>query len=452
MATPAAPCALQLPDLPREALVRILALACDTPAQLFAAGAACASLRAAAGCTDAALAPLWNRVMALLDPAGALARPRDFVVRDSEACAQQGAAYATHAHRLPAGWHSLAHALAARTCTVCGHVTRWVAHSETHGLGPLRCCTGCADELLAASGGSEDEAEDADPPLMFCVVLNAFLFEAEPVATLDGDALGGAAAAALQAAVFAASDGDTIVLRGAFNFAADDIMLEVSGERAVRLVGAPPAAPYQPAHGNFQQHAPRTMEELQLGQRERAAAAALAFPSASVHFATGMVVDSNCALWASNLRISGGNRTIGAINFWAWLNNQAMPYEAPCAAMAVDGGAAVVLQRCWVTGYNGSGIVARQRSCLALLQCAVTNTMACAVVCTAETTLRLRGCHVVCNCQPVSYYGDKQPPERERAVNAVNVVADNQLPGGEALTRVLFGGEPPVVPDVLVLT
>jgi hypothetical protein len=85
--------ALRLPDLPREPLARILALACDTPEQLFAAGAACASLRAAAGCTDASLAPLWNRVMALMDPAGALARPSDFVMRDSEACGAHAAGY-----------------------------------------------------------------------------------------------------------------------------------------------------------------------------------------------------------------------------------------------------------------------------------------------------------------------------------------------------------------------
>jgi hypothetical protein len=453
--------ALRLPDLPREPLARILALACDTPEQLFAAGAACASLRAAAGCTDASLAPLWNRVMALVDPAGALARPSGFVMRDSEACCELAAGYAVHARRLGGSWHALAHALAARTCAVCGGVTRCVARCDARRLGPVRCCHGCADALLLAAAAARGEAAPEDAaaaPLTFCVVLNAFLFEGGPVAaTLDADELGApaAAAAALQAAVEAASDGDTILLRGAFTFAADDRALLACGG-AARLLGAPARAPYHADHRNFHPHAPRSAEELLLHQRERAAAAALGFPSASLHFATRGIIAMGIAgdghgLWASHLRISSGDRTLGALHPRAQSSDAALQEDDDdaCAAVLVHVSSALVLQRCWLTGYTGCGVLACEDSCLALLRCCVSNSSNCAVLCAGSTTLCLRGCHVISNCKTVTLRCSKHPAERERALQAANVFAN--LPNRDEQSND-DDAAPPADEDVLLLT
>ncbi len=201
-------------------------------------------------------------------------------------------------------------------------------------------------------------------------------------------------------------------------------------------------------HGNFQPYDYRTDEERRLGVHERAAAAALGFPSASLHFAKKNAVvriSDEHALWASSLRISSGDRSIGALNIKAATQQEEDTRGG--AALVIRSDASVVLQRCWVTAYTGSGVLACERSCLALLRCAMTNNSEESIWSGPSTTMRLHGCHVICNGSIIMYAGGPQQPALDVAFMAANVFADNVQPEKKD-----DDDEDPIGVDVLMLT
>jgi hypothetical protein len=414
-----------LQELPQDLLQRIVASACDTPESLLAVGGLCRALRAATGCPAQQLRPLWTRtIIALVDPAAALAHAceddgdgEDIYFSLAQALARSGAN----------GWFALLHALARRECVACGDVTRWVAWrspaEEDALLGPpCRCCVTCELDADAAGGAaadsnsgaaSESESESSfllAPLLARCAVINAQLFEPQPSVVLVADELNNPGLA-LIAALEDGSDGDTIGLRGAFSAT----HLGIACNAAVRLLGLPGYAPWRNVHAATEGMPADSAELAALGVAEQAAAAAIGFPSASIH------TSDNCfevykPVWLENLYISSG---AGSGDFgvdggvFAGLTSFVLHDDADTGAPSF------VLRRCWITGYQGTGMVLGEGAAAALLQCCVTNCCFAPIYCESHTTLRLRSCHLLWNTLGLGV-GDVSP-EMEQRVAAANV-------------------------------
>jgi hypothetical protein len=244
-------------------------------------------------------------------------------------------------------------------------------------------------------------------------------------------------AATLRAVLMQASDGDTIGLRGAF--AAHTLRIGIYANSAVvRLLGMPAAVAWHnvhlsasAGHDRYNFAVPATLGAL--GLVEYAAAAAIGFPSASLE------VQNNCLeiyapVWLESLFISSGDRTVDML-----LHVQA-PGGFPAITVHAIGltPPAAVLRRCWVTAYNGTGISVAQRASVALLQCCVTNSRCAAVFCSSDTTLRLRGCHLLWNAMHLGV-GDA-PLDAAQRIAAANVVVShpNNDPNDVALIERLY--------------
>ncbi len=398
------PATLLLTALPLALCTRVVAAACDTPEALFQVGAACRSLRAAAGAAgDPATAALWSRVMAFLDPAGVLARlsDREFcAARDAEGTTKGAGSYATHARRA-GGWHALAHALASRRCYHCGAVTCWVAFlSDDTCDGSAALRRACPGPCVGPHFGAVRSEEQLERTFEARPVMNALTFarddddhdererdaDSGAATELDADALGASAPAALQAAVSRAHDGDTLLLRGTFVFPRNTALRSDGG--AVRLLGAPRSVAYAPTHDQFypDEDMPAASMHARLAERERDAAGALGFPSAAIHHEnapnaagpeTGVSVARRHALWVENVYLSAGDRDCGLLYFLQPLGGGNARLDARVSAdksaVLVEPAAALVLRSCWLTGYLGTALALMPYSAAALLRCAVTN-------------------------------------------------------------------------------
>ena len=60
-------------------------------------------------------------------------------------------------------------------------------------------------------------------------------------------------------------------------------------------------------------------------------------------------------------------------------------------------GSIAVLRRCWLTAYNGTGLVVGAGAFGALLATTIANCLGGAVACDSSASLRARGCRLVCN-------------------------------------------------------
>jgi hypothetical protein len=298
-------------------------------------------------------------------------------------------------------------------------------------FGPVRMCAMCSGEL--------DSDEDVEEPLAglklsTAVVLNASFFDAQPSIVLDAAALGGkrAAAQALQHAVDTCGEGATIELRGQFRFQAGSSrhgeQLCITGA-AVRLLGAPASAPWRPMHGHFMPDVAAAMFPDDhwwnvLARNEREAAAALGFPAAGIHSA-GNCVEIMAPVWLEGLNLRSGDVNIGrngldeAGGDCAWaagLCVSLLEHERQLAPF--------VARKCWLTAYEGTAVVLDEGAKAALLACTVTNCAGCAAVCKDRASLRVRGCRIACNMEPIQA-GHRQTDAQKAAVAAANVVRDN---------------------------
>lgn len=64
--------------------------------------------------------------------------------------------------------------------------------------------------------------------------------------------------------------------------------------------------------------------------------------------------------------------------------------EAACAAP-------LLLRRCWLTAYSGSGLVLDAGAHAGVERCVLSNCLGAAVACNTGATLRMRHCHVISN-------------------------------------------------------
>ncbi len=391
------------------------------------------------------------------------------------------AALAQHAATL-GSWSALVRALTQRGCVACGAVTRWIAwvpadDTEAHGriadaaqaaaaaveaggaqtassqaaapaptAGPARCCAGCALPCGVAA-------------LSRCVLLNASFFDAPAAADaaveLDAASFGDnarAASAALQAAVDACLEGGTVKLRGAWELSAP---LQTQGRKALRLLGVPPpvvgAAAYIPAHPLLAPDAPggaireASYAQLEVPRRvlldaeeEAADDARVGCPAARLHCEEHPL--NVCApLWLEGLALSTGNReTYGKYGWPHEVDDDIMGYgiqicDGVCVRRRQHGAGAdpavapLVLRRCWVTAYSGTGVVLDSGAHAALLGCCVSNCLGAGVACNSGSTLRMRGCHVVSNNADVCGGGRA---EDAAALADANVFTENwPVPG-----------------------
>ena len=460
--------AFQLLDLPPDLLRRVLCAACDTPAQLLRCGAVSRGVRRAVGAPSSrrdALTALWLRVMAFADPAagllppGALTNAQKLAAEADDTALpapEARAAVLYRAHALGAGgWFALAHALLARRCCSCGFVTRYVCWAydldalltETRGggggwaeasgagaadagefTGMARFCMNCACDNI-------EEVPLAENSPMPVVVVNAPFFDATASIVLDADELGGgrAAATALQAAVDAAAEGATIELRGEFCFDEDDEdetaanQLRVT-QAAVRLRGVPATAPWRAVHGNFfpdiaQDAFPDNHWWNVLAREERASAEALGFPAAGIHGARRCVC-LEAPAWLESLYLRSSDEDIGR-NGIDMAGGDCAWAPGVCVSLGESDApdAPLVLKRCWLTAYEGSGVVLDEGAKAALLSCAITNCVGYAAVCKHRTSLRVRGCRITCNFEPIQ--AGEQSAATKAAVAAANVVREN---------------------------
>lgn len=306
-----------------------------------------------------------------------------------------------------------------------------------------RCCAACAP-----AAGLRHAA----------VVLNARLFDGRPpVAVLDAASLPrgrSAAAAALGAALAAAKDGDTIELRGTFRLRDSP---GLSAGVAVRLVGASASRPYSPVHHNpgggalaadapyFERTVPPGRWPNTLLGAERAASAALGFPSARLHAEGSLCADG--PVWLQSLCLSRGDETVGRHGIDAAGGDCDWGPAVSTNFGAADHAAQpVVLDRCWVTGFEGTGVCVGPGGRAALLRCAITNCAGCSVMAWERANVRMRGCHVACNMSLVSAvrYADDTVA---RAAAAANRFFDNYGGGSDFPPLEQYGSE-----GVLLLT
>jgi hypothetical protein len=485
-----------LQSLPHEVLLQVVALCASwaTPEELLRCGSLCRSLRAAVGCPSvAALHALWARtIVAAVDPCAALARADDVANADGLAAAYAAHAVA-HARAQPAGgipgWFALAHALAARRCVACGVVTPWVAWRERGSTAAdeasldaarnavCRCCESCApppcgnaraagfasdddevdDEVDddddcsvsaedapdedaggdADDDGTDDDDEDYDPNYRRCTLINAFFFAHQPCLVLDAAALPNPSAA-LHAAIAAAHDGDTIGLRG--RFVAPYVLMHGGNDATVRLLGVPESAAYRNKHiAVHNSNLPQRVAAL--GELERTAAASVPFPAASIVMPRGCLKASNPA-WLESLFIRSGDARCrqrhNGEDYYVAVKAYALEPDMPPPS--------VVLRRCWLSAYDGAGVGISAAAAVALLRCVITNSGASAVFCQTNTTLRLRGCHILWNMRHLGV-GDATEEAEDRVACANVFVPHPHRPGVGAVEHQFRA----LVQDVLLL-
>ena len=298
------------------------------------------------------------------------------------------------------------HALANRECVECEDVTRQLAwrHEGGEGCEPFglcRCCAVCTPSG-AAGDAVDDEASDEPESFLRCAVLNK-QFWTEPVLVLNA-AEWEHPAINLMLCIADADDGDTIGLRGEFS----GMQFNTAVGKSVRLLGMPDAVPYRWVHAAGPDDEPGH-RMAQLRRFELESAAALGFPSASIH------VERNCveaydAAWLENIYISSGPRDLGTElprehEFEGEVHIILAPMdEEPCRVFSglsmfqIDEALpapSAVLRRCWLTGYFGGGLVLADDSCAALLRCVITNSRFMDAHVPPGASLRMRGCRVM---------------------------------------------------------
>jgi hypothetical protein len=201
----------------------------------------------------------------------------------------------------------------------------------------------------------------------------------------------------------AALDGDTIGLRGDFR----GMQFSTGMEKSVRLLGMPDAAPYRWMHEAGPNDVPGH-RMAQLRRFELDSAAVLGFPSASIHVEFNGFAAYDDA-WLENIYVSSGPRSLGALlpgehdtdfdlvaPIGRTLNNFS-GLSAFHSERNIGAASSAVLHRCWITGYYGIGVGIRDCTCAALLRCVITNSHSLEFVFMLNTSLRVRGCFVLCS-------------------------------------------------------
>jgi hypothetical protein len=183
------------------------------------------------------------------------------------------------------------------------------------------------------------------------------------------------------------------------------------------------------------------LARAKLRKAENQAAAVLGFPAAHIH------VESNCLelydpIWLESVRITTGNREHGGrARFWesmeTWRDHKEestgnFGYHSAISLFEPSLDMALVMRKVWLTSYWGSCVVLQEGANCAMLQCCISNALIVGVVCFPGSSLRMRGCHVICNFG--SENGDDTtadklaeivPEAQMRALQASNVFFDN---------------------------
>ena len=312
------------------------------------------------------------------------------------------------------------HALANRECVECEDVTRQLAWriegaEGSEPLGLCRCCADCTPPG-AAGDASDDDASDSSEGhgILRCAVLNQ-QFWTEPTLVLNAAEWEHPTTKLLDC-LRAADDGDTIGLRGDFR----GIHFNTALQKSVRLLGVPDVAPYRWVHEAGPDDEPG-QRMAQLRRFELESAAALGFPSASIH------VERNCfeaydAVWLENVYVSSGPRHLGTElpgeHEYNTVDELKVVTPSGRRATAFSGlgvfhidkalpAPSAVLRRCWLSGYFGSGLVLSENCCAALLHCVITNSRNLHAHVPDGASLRMRGCRVLYNPGAVHFPHDQ---------------------------------------------
>lgn len=345
----------------------------------------------------------WRKVFDKLDPCAALVT--DLNMRGCSGYLEHAIQLAGGAEVQEPGFILLARALASTICE-CGETTRYVAWSDTVGL--QRCCSDCS---------LDDESEKHQ-----VVLLNSLLFEPSPSVIIDADALPHAAALIqLTCAVMDASDGDTIGLRGHFDFdgameggtEAEGLPLlgTFSCSTAVRLLGlpalnaAPAGAEGVPiASGIGTTGANQRLAVAALGPRPYSAISVL--ENCLELYAPGALFEKLCIS-------SGQYHDFDAESHFAGI------YLIASEDATVS--PSLILKRCWLQGLQGSCIVAGDGARCALLNSVCEKADGMYFHAKSGVTLRVSGSHFYdANVSTRSLQG-VQCDATVEAVAAVNV-------------------------------
>ena len=153
------------------------------------------------------------------------------------------------------------------------------------------------------------------------------------------------------------------------------------------------------------------------------------FPTSTIHL-PGNGIECDChALQLENLYLATGDIRIGNSgnslyghagspggegyntmrNFAAlWLNRDKRTY--------------LLLHNCWVTAYNGSGIMLEDGCSATLDRCCVTNCNGAGVMIKGDASLSLHGSHVICNSGSISSVDCHMSVEAQARVESENTV------------------------------
>ena len=334
----------------------------------------------------------------------------------------------TAATALPRGYYDLALSLSSPECFGCqAHTPLFDATSGR------RLCEECLDEV------------NAEAP---CTVINELLFRFDMI---ELDLRAGIppgfehGIAALQHALVNAADGSSIRLLGTASSpwemttggleqqeeinAGPACLLHVS--RNVRIVGAAPANVYNGSHHQSVYPSTLPMRTIQRSN-EVNAIVHLGFPESTIHL-PGNAIICNChAVQFENLYLATGDKRIGSSgnslyghagspgeegyntmrNFAAlWLTGDKRPH--------------LLLRNCWVTAYNGSGIMLEDGCSAMLERCCVTNCNGNGVIVKGDASLSLRGSYVICNSGGIASLDRHMSAEAQARVSSENTVNMN---------------------------
>lgn len=313
---------------------------------------------------------------------------------------------ASHAAR-SGSWTALCHALLATDCVICGSKTRSVAWAEGNGgRGPERCCASCSLPV-------------GDLICLRAVVIHPSFFDAQPFASIDASAPGGAAN--LMTALRACPEGGTITLSGTCEFGWHNAF-DTAGCAAVRILGIPPPVPlYTPLHPllEFEDGAAGAADgpllrgvcpqvkapQLELYALEKAAAADVGCPGAAIISRSPFSVQ--CPLMMEGVHLSTGERyECGKLGYPHELGDPIGGGGAICDGVCVRGDSApsapLLLSRCWITAHSGTGLVLDSGAHALLSRCVVSNCVGAGVACNSGATLRMAGCHIIMNNLDIS--------------------------------------------------
>lgn len=266
----------------------------------------------------------------------------------------------------PAGgsWFALARALYSRTCRRpgCTNRARWVCWSNG-GSQPLgRVCRECYSQEEASGKGESCSA----------VVINRAFFDDAPVGTFNNPC-------ALLAALQEATEGQSFAVEGTLVINHDRDIFDLLAlwfedwdNPAIRLVGVPPRTTWHPCHGDFFPWSPNRVDQYgyplspdhfwtRLCRYESAAAVACGFPSAGL-LSLDNPICFRSPIFVESLRLASGDPSLGRNGYWREEVSEddmhtmasvfigwALPYPAAHAP--------VVIQRCFITAYQGTGVV-----------------------------------------------------------------------------------------------